>query len=116
PVTAASFCRVPILIHEQTVQIGLANRITSRFATKIALSFESARSELPLAQQQKSFVSGNPIRPAIFGGDKSEAKKLFHFLDEDDLLPTIYVTGGSQGARVINRAVEEVLPQLLETC
>lgn len=112
-VIAASICRKPILIHEQTVQMGLANRITSRFATRIALSFESARDELPPAQQEKAFVSGNPIRPAIFGGDIAEARTLFGFAEKDDELPAIYVTGGSQGARIINRAVEEVLPELL---
>jgi UDP-N-acetylglucosamine--N-acetylmuramyl-(pentapeptide) pyrophosphoryl-undecaprenol N-acetylglucosamine transferase len=116
PVLAARLCRVPILIHEQTVQIGLANRITARFASRIALSFESALQELPPVQRTKAFVSGNPVRPAIFNGDKREAKKQFGFADEDDALPTLYVTGGSQGARVINRTVEDVLPSLLESC
>jgi UDP-N-acetylglucosamine--N-acetylmuramyl-(pentapeptide) pyrophosphoryl-undecaprenol N-acetylglucosamine transferase len=116
PVLAARLCNVPILIHEQTVQIGLANRITARYATRIALSFESALPELTPSQRVKAFVSGNPVRPAIFNGDKSEAKKQFRFADEDNALPTVYVTGGSQGARVINRAVEDVLPSLLASC
>jgi UDP-N-acetylglucosamine--N-acetylmuramyl-(pentapeptide) pyrophosphoryl-undecaprenol N-acetylglucosamine transferase len=116
PVVAASILKKPILIHEQTVQIGLANRITAKLATRIALSFESAREELPVAQRGKTFVTGNPLRPQIFGGDKNEAKKLCSFDGEDDQLPTIYVTGGSQGARILNRSVEDVLPQLLEMC
>jgi UDP-N-acetylglucosamine--N-acetylmuramyl-(pentapeptide) pyrophosphoryl-undecaprenol N-acetylglucosamine transferase len=116
PVVAARLCKVPILIHEQTVQLGLANRITARFASRIALSFESAQSALTAKQKLVTFVSGNPLRPAIFNGDKARAKQLFGFADEDDMLPTLYVTGGSQGARVINRAVEEVLPSLLECC
>lgn len=116
PVIAAATLRKPILIHEQTVQIGLANRIISRFATRIALSFESARPELAPPLRQRAFVTGNPLRPLIFGGDKNEAKKLCGFRDEDDMLPTLYVTGGSQGARIINRAVEEVLPELLGLC
>jgi UDP-N-acetylglucosamine--N-acetylmuramyl-(pentapeptide) pyrophosphoryl-undecaprenol N-acetylglucosamine transferase len=116
PVLAAKVLRVPILIHEQTVQIGLANRITSRFADKIALSFDSARSELSQALQARSVVTGNPIRPAIFGGDKNQAIELCSFSHEDDGLRTVYVTGGSQGARILNRAVEEILPELLQTC
>jgi len=116
PVVAASMLKKKILIHEQTVQIGLANRITSRFATRIALSFESARDELSAAQRTKAFVTGNPLRPQIFGGDKNAAKALCSFNDEDDELPTLYVTGGSQGARILNRTVEEVLPNLLLFC
>jgi UDP-N-acetylglucosamine--N-acetylmuramyl-(pentapeptide) pyrophosphoryl-undecaprenol N-acetylglucosamine transferase len=114
PVVAASILKKPILIHEQTVQIGLANRIAAKFATRIALSFESAREELPAAQREKAFVTGNPLRAQIFDGDKNEAKKLCGFDGEDDELPAIYVTGGSQGARILNCSVEEILPQLLE--
>ncbi|HVF85653.1 MAG TPA: UDP-N-acetylglucosamine--N-acetylmuramyl-(pentapeptide) pyrophosphoryl-undecaprenol N-acetylglucosamine transferase, partial [Abditibacteriaceae bacterium] len=116
PVIAAWMARVPILIHEQTVQIGLANRINSRFATKIALSFEEAMNELPLKYRSKAFVAGNPVRPQVFDGQAERAKRFAGFADEDDALPTIYVTGGSQGARVINRAVERILDSLLEHC
>ena len=115
PVLAAAARRVPIVTHEQTVQIGLANRINARFATKIALSFASALEELSPSLRRKAFVSGNPVRPQIFGGDASKAIAFCDF-DEQDDLPTIYVTGGSQGARILNRAVEEILPQLLGRC
>lgn len=116
PVIAASLLKKKILIHEQTVQIGLANRITARFATRIALSFESAREELSSAQKAKAFVTGNPLRPQIFGGDPNAAKVVCYFSPADDALPTVYVTGGSQGSRIINRAVEDVMPELLKTC
>ncbi|MBV9865916.1 MAG: undecaprenyldiphospho-muramoylpentapeptide beta-N-acetylglucosaminyltransferase [Abitibacteriaceae bacterium] len=116
PVIAAAMLRVPILIHEQTVQIGLANRITARFATRIALSFESAMYELPPALRHKAFVAGNPVRSTIFNGQAEEARRHFSFNPDDDSLPTLYVTGGSQGARILNRAVEAVLPDLLSVC
>ncbi|MDF2439275.1 MAG: UDP-N-acetylglucosamine--N-acetylmuramyl-(pentapeptide) pyrophosphoryl-undecaprenol, partial [Abditibacteriota bacterium] len=115
PVLAAASLRVPVITHEQTVQIGLANRINARFASRIALSWESARQELPVALRDNAFVAGNPVRPAIFGGDKTRALHFCGF-DESDDAPVIYVTGGSQGARILNRGVEEVLPQLLEVC
>jgi UDP-N-acetylglucosamine--N-acetylmuramyl-(pentapeptide) pyrophosphoryl-undecaprenol N-acetylglucosamine transferase len=116
PVVAAWMQRVPILTHEQTVQIGLANRISARFATRIALSFAAAADELPPRQRRRAIVTGNPVRPQIFGGDRAEAVRLAGFAPEDDALPTLYVTGGSQGARVINRAVEAALPELLAGC
>lgn len=112
PVVAGALLRVPILIHEQTVQVGLANRINARFASKIALSWESSRSSLPAKLRAKSWVSGNPLRPSIWGGVAERAIPFFGLSDEN--LPVVYVTGGSLGARVLNRAVEEALPQLLE--
>jgi UDP-N-acetylglucosamine--N-acetylmuramyl-(pentapeptide) pyrophosphoryl-undecaprenol N-acetylglucosamine transferase len=115
-VLAAYALRVPILTHEQTVQIGLANRITARFATTIALTFESARQELPTGLRGKAIVTGNPVRPLIFGGDGVAAARWAGFAYDDNWLPTIYVTGGSQGARIINRAVAAALPDLLAFC
>ena len=60
PVIAAGLLRRPVLIHEQTVQIGLANRIAARFATRIALTFEGAASELPPAPAPQDVRDGQP--------------------------------------------------------
>ena len=115
-VIAAGLLRRPVLIHEQTVQIGLANRIAARFASRIALTFEGAAAELAPKERRKSFVSGNPVRSIIFGGDRTRAVARFGFSPDDDALPTVYVTGGALGAQSINRAVESVLPELLMSC
>jgi UDP-N-acetylglucosamine--N-acetylmuramyl-(pentapeptide) pyrophosphoryl-undecaprenol N-acetylglucosamine transferase len=116
PVLAAAALRAPILCHEQTVQIGLANRIAMRFAARIALAWPAAAAELPPAQRSRAIVTGNPVRPEVFGGDPAQAAALAGFSAEDSALPTVYVTGGSQGARVINRAVEAAMPELLRHC
>ncbi len=115
-VIAAGLLRRPVLIHEQTVQIGLANKIAARFASRIALTFEGAAAELAPSQRRKSFVSGNPVRPVIFGGDRARAISRFGFLPAEDGLPTVYVTGGALGAQSINRAVEAALLELLTVC
>lgn len=114
-VIAAGLLHRPVLIHEQTVQIGLANKIAARFASRIALTFDGAAAELPPKERRKSFVSGNPVRPVIFGGDRARAVSRFGF-SSDDALPTVYVTGGALGAQSINRAVEAALPELLTQC
>ncbi len=114
PVVAAGLLKVPVLIHEQTVQIGLANRICARFARRIALSWDAALPLLEPSLRAKAFVAGSPIRPQIFGGVPGKA--VAHFGLSDEFLPVVYVTGGSLGARVLNRAVEECLPELLGTC
>ena len=115
PVLAAGLLRVPVLTHEQTVTVGLANKIAGRVAARIALSFEGAMDDLPPALQKKAFVTGNPVRTAIFDGDKARARARFGFANAPDL-PTLYVTGGAQGSRIINRAVEAALPGLTQLC
>ena len=115
-VVAAGLLGRPVLIHEQTVQIGLANKIAARFASRIALTFEDAAQELPESLRRKTFVTGNPVRPVIFGGDKARAVGRFGFDPSENHLPTIYVTGGALGAKSINAAVEAVLLELLERC
>ncbi|MBC8102095.1 MAG: UDP-N-acetylglucosamine--N-acetylmuramyl-(pentapeptide) pyrophosphoryl-undecaprenol N-acetylglucosamine transferase [Cytophagales bacterium] len=119
PVIAAARYGVPILTHEQTVTVGLANKIAGRFATRIALTFEGAMDDLPTALRAKAFVTGNPVRAAIFAGDGVSALHRF-FPDAapgaDRGLPCVYVTGGAQGSRILNRAVLAALPDLLVGC
>lgn len=112
-VWAAKLRKVPVLMHEQTVQIGLANRLICPFATRIALSFESARAELPASAQAKAFVSGNPVRTSILNGDAERARRWCGFDAADSARKTLYITGGSQGSQRINRAVQEILEPLL---
>jgi len=112
-VWAAKLRGVPVLMHEQTVQIGLANRLICPFATRIALSFESARAELPASAQSKAFVSGNPVRTSILHGDADKARHWCGFDAADASRKTLYITGGSQGSQRINHAVREILEPLL---
>jgi UDP-N-acetylglucosamine--N-acetylmuramyl-(pentapeptide) pyrophosphoryl-undecaprenol N-acetylglucosamine transferase len=111
PVIAAGLLRIPVLTHEQTVTVGLANKIAGRFATRIALTFEGAMEELPPSLRSRAFVTGNPVRTAIFGGDATRAR-LYYGLP-DTHLPCLYVTGGAQGSQLINAAVAGALPHLL---
>jgi UDP-N-acetylglucosamine--N-acetylmuramyl-(pentapeptide) pyrophosphoryl-undecaprenol N-acetylglucosamine transferase len=106
---AAARLHIPILTHEQTAQIGLANRIIARYADVIALSF-------PLPSQPEKIgkarviLTGNPVRPSIFNGDAARGAARFG-LSRD--LPTIYVTGGARGSSPINVRIEKALPLLL---
>jgi UDP-N-acetylglucosamine--N-acetylmuramyl-(pentapeptide) pyrophosphoryl-undecaprenol N-acetylglucosamine transferase len=112
-VLAAAIRRVPVLTHEQTTTVGLANRIAGRFAQKIALTFEDSQKHLGSRLAGKSVVTGNPLRAELFSGSRHNAGR-FGFLDGDSSLPLVYVTGGAQGARVINRAIADAMPGLLK--
>lgn len=93
---------IPSVTHEQTTVSGLANKIIAKFCKKIFVSFPSSISYFP---KNKTILTGLPIKKEIF----KKGKKLF-----ENSRKTIYVTGGKQGAHVINKAVFEILPQLLQ--
>lgn len=107
-VVAAALARVPVVIHEQTVVPGLANRLAAPLARRIALSWRDTGSRLP---STKIVVTGNPLRPELRAGSRAAAGARFGL---DPALPLVYVTGGAQGASRINHAVGEALPALLE--
>jgi UDP-N-acetylglucosamine--N-acetylmuramyl-(pentapeptide) pyrophosphoryl-undecaprenol N-acetylglucosamine transferase len=103
-VLAGWFLRVPSMTHEQTVVSGLANRLISRLAKKVFVSWETS---LPHFPPKKVILSGLPLRPEIF----SQEKGRFDFKNK---LATIYLTGGKQGSHWLNQAAEEVLTEILQ--
>jgi len=99
---AARWARVPLVLHEQNVQAGLANRFLSRWAKTVAVSFEGTRGLS--VSPDRVFQTGLPLRPEISPKDH-RASRLLLGLDPDR--PTLLVFGGSQGARSLNKWVSE---------
>ncbi|MHB8382442.1 MAG: undecaprenyldiphospho-muramoylpentapeptide beta-N-acetylglucosaminyltransferase [Candidatus Binataceae bacterium] len=56
---AAALARVPIVMLEQNVMPGLANRLLKRFASKICISFPDTEGSFP---ESKTVLTGNPVR------------------------------------------------------
>ncbi|MFF5446403.1 glycosyltransferase [Streptomyces sp. NPDC012888] len=110
---AARLCRRPLVLHEQTVRLGLANRKLAGSATRIAVSSESSLPLLPAEVRARAVVTGNPVRPEVLTGHADKAVQTLGLTGFDRRLPTVYVTGGAQGAQQINNVVREVLPWLL---
>lgn len=108
-VLAAWFYRIPIIIHESDAVPGLTNRLSSFFATKIALSFASASESF---SQKKIAVTGNPIRPGILA-DRPPISAAKKDLGLNPDLPLLVVLGGSQGSRTLNAFIIENLKELL---
>lgn len=110
PVLAAKFLGLEVFVHEQTTRAGLANKIAAKVATKVFLSFESSKVFYPAA---KCVLSGYPIRERIFKGPWHQKIKVSNFDIDLKAKPTIFVTGGGNGAECLNRIVAENLEQLL---
>jgi UDP-N-acetylglucosamine--N-acetylmuramyl-(pentapeptide) pyrophosphoryl-undecaprenol N-acetylglucosamine transferase len=109
PVLAARFFLIPVYLHESDSVPGLANRILSRRARKIFISFSSAQE---IFGTKKTVLVGNPVRPELAGADKNKSISNFNF---DPNKKTIFVIGGSQGSRAINNAIMASLVQLVQT-
>ncbi|BBA95695.1 putative N-acetylglucosaminyl transferase [Actinacidiphila reveromycinica] len=111
---AARMCKRPLVLHEQTVRLGLANRKLAGSAARIALSSDSSLALLPEQLRPLAVVTGNPIRPEVLSGHPDKAVDALNLYGFERGLPTVYVTGGAQGSQQINDVVRDALPWLLE--
>ena len=110
PVVVAGWIyRIPIMIHESDANPGMANSILAKFATRVAVSFPSAEAYFPAAQV---VITGSPLREDINQGSAENARKIFSLTESRK---TIFVFGGSQGAKIINEKVLEILPEILKS-
>lgn len=87
---------IPSLTHEQTVVTGWANKVIALFARKVAVTWPSSLTHFP---PNKAVFVGLPLRPEIMALKKSGvSRKVYEPM-------TVYITGGKQGAHVINQLV-----------
>lgn len=96
---------IPVVIHEQTLGAGLANKLIAPFATTVCLSWRESRRFFPKA---RTVLTGNPVRKDIINPQTPDFADVFSYG-----LPVIYVTGGSAGSHAINLLIEGTLPELL---
>jgi UDP-N-acetylglucosamine--N-acetylmuramyl-(pentapeptide) pyrophosphoryl-undecaprenol N-acetylglucosamine transferase len=96
---AARLRRVPIVVHEANPKPGLANRLGALLSTHVYTG-------QPGTRLLHSRCIGIPIRREIAGLDRLALsdKARFQFGLRPDL-PVLLVTGGSQGASSLNKAV-----------
>ncbi|MBI2641638.1 UDP-N-acetylglucosamine--N-acetylmuramyl-(pentapeptide) pyrophosphoryl-undecaprenol N-acetylglucosamine transferase [Candidatus Roizmanbacteria bacterium] len=100
----ASLMRIPLFIHEQTIQPGITNKFLSLLAKITFISFNESAKYFPSARTQ---LSGNPVRESIF----MTTSPPFYI---EKTRPVVYITGGSLGSHSLNVHVEKLLPQLLK--
>ncbi|MFM7230738.1 MAG: undecaprenyldiphospho-muramoylpentapeptide beta-N-acetylglucosaminyltransferase [bacterium] len=104
---AARALGIPLLLQEQNSIPGLTNRLLSRIANEVHLSFLEARSHFPRRDHLK--VTGNPVRSFILSGDREPALRDFKLSLGR---PTLFVFGGSLGAKRITVAAVDALRRL----
>ena len=104
---AAKLLGVPLLLQEQNSIPGLTNRWLARIADEVHLSFLEARRYFPRRDHLK--VTGNPVRAYILAGEREPALREFRL---EAGRPTLFVFGGSLGAKRINAAAVDALRRL----
>jgi UDP-N-acetylglucosamine--N-acetylmuramyl-(pentapeptide) pyrophosphoryl-undecaprenol N-acetylglucosamine transferase len=104
---AARLLGRPLILQEQNSVPGLANKLLSRMASEVHLSFIEARSYFSRRDHLK--ITGNPVRAHILSGDREAALREFKLQAGK---PTLFVFGGSLGAARINEAALEMLRRL----
>jgi len=106
---AGSLMGIPTLIQEQNVVPGITNKILAKFVSLVAVGYPEAAAAF--RDEKKVIVTGNPIREDVISVSRDEGLAAFA-LDPAKL--TLLVSGGSRGARSINRAMEFVCRQIVE--
>lgn len=107
-VFSAYLLKIPVILHESNITIGLANRLCIPFAKLICYSFEETKKYLG---QKDMTLTGIPIRPGLLDGNKEKGYKICGFTETK---PVLLIIGGSQGSRIINNKVYENLNELLK--
>jgi UDP-N-acetylglucosamine--N-acetylmuramyl-(pentapeptide) pyrophosphoryl-undecaprenol N-acetylglucosamine transferase len=105
PAVAAMALGVPVVLLEQNVRPGKANRILAPGARRVYVQWAEARFAFP-GLGGRVRVTGSPLRRQLRPVPKREALARFG-LEEGS--PTLAVVGGSQGAEPLNRGVLESL-------
>src|SRR5262249_52948392 len=104
PVLAATWRRIPTLIHEQNGVMGRANRLLAPRVQAIALSLPGVLDKAPPRAPQAT-PTGNPVRPAV-----AEAAQVPFVAPGSGGPLRLLVFGGSQGARIM----ADIVPPAIE--
>ncbi|NLY10390.1 MAG: undecaprenyldiphospho-muramoylpentapeptide beta-N-acetylglucosaminyltransferase [Firmicutes bacterium] len=104
---AARMLKIPVILHESDFTPGLANKLSIPFASHICVTFPETMKFVP---KEKASVTGNPIRKELTMGNRQRG---LGFLKFNNKKPVLLAMGGSLGARKINEALRQSLPDLV---
>ena len=97
---AAALLRIPLVLQEQNLHPGVANRLLRRFARMISVPHESVARFFGV----KAAVTGVPVGRAALNGERTRGLRRWGLHPGR---PTVLVLGGSQGAQSLNEAIVE---------
>lgn len=105
-VLAASFKKIPTMIHEQNVFPGITNKMLSKVVDKICISFKEAEKYFSENTRSKLVLVGNPVRKDILTSDRRKSRTKYNLRPETIF---IYSFGGSGGQVSLNESMIDVI-------
>lgn len=106
-ITAAHKNKIPTLLHESNAYPGLAIRMLAKKVDTILVGFEEAKEKLNKAK--RVVVTGTPTKMKEIKLTNEQKKQMRLSLNLKEDLPIVLAFGGSQGARVINNAISDII-------
>ncbi len=101
--------KIPTLIQEQNSYAGKSNKILGKKASAICVAYENMEKFFP---KEKIVITGNPVRRNIV--DKTvQLQQAQTFFDLQADKKTVFVFGGSLGAKSINEAMLHGFTELI---
>jgi len=107
---AASLKGIPYLIQEQNSYAGITNKWLGKKAEKICVAFDGMDKFFPA---DKIIKTGNPVRKDSVDIAKKRMAAL-ELLKLSNEKKTILITGGSLGARTLNKSIHAGLQKLID--
>lgn len=111
-VWAAALKKIPVLIHQQDVRPGLANKLMAPFARVITVTFEKSIDDYGA----RAIWVGNPIKELSTSDKENLIRETKNKYDLNERLPLVLITGGGTGAAAINDLVYKSIPELSAYC
>lgn len=105
---AAVLAGVPLVLHEQNSVPGLANKVLSRWATSVGVTYEESKDAL--ARPNRAVYTGNPVRGDVLSATRLGGRERLGLRPQDVVL---LVFGGSRGARHLNSALVSLKDRLM---
>lgn len=109
PVALAGLGRRKVL-YVPDIEPALALKALAYVADQIAITVTDSKSYFPASWKNRLILTGYPVRQEFMSISREQARNTLG-LDQD--MPVLLVSGGSRGARSINRALLASLPGLL---
>ena len=103
---AAQRMHVPTLIQEQNSFPGKTNIYLAKRVDRICVAYSGMEKFFP---KEKLLLTGNPVRQEVVRLAGKRPRGLEHFGLVDGR-PILFITGGSLGARGVNKGIEAALP------
>jgi UDP-N-acetylglucosamine--N-acetylmuramyl-(pentapeptide) pyrophosphoryl-undecaprenol N-acetylglucosamine transferase len=97
---AAHLLKIPIFLHESNVEVGIANKKLTSYASISFCTFEQSKKSL-----KNPFVSGTPVREEFFFPKDEDFKEKFGS-------KTVLIFGGSEGSDFLDKITKSLSSKL----